>query len=757
MEAAQKEGKSSPSNEWMFNNGVNDFLNDGDIQSSYNGQFVNKVDYDKQLQDAIHAAHEDKLAEDENVLNADGTVNHDILDHKIKEGLSTSKVISIARSIYSKPEVQQQLMMDGLYKYKDATPEQLYQERASSARLQKEQIFMADPKLRAYSLLGDAERKAKANRDLEYNYQYINSIDGELANFRKSIVNNFDGAKVSAFTEDKLIEQGNNYAWTNISHDYKVSPWFTVNIEKSKFALQQKQFNEQLNMDSWSIKEKQAQIAHMQFEDLVAAQKASGKLDANGNPIFMPGLPETIVGNEAIGAKSFQKNLDDINIEKNNVFANVISGIGVTVPTSDGKSKQVFDLYIRDATNQYVINPKYQDASTGTFTQDGKQIYDAAQQQLKSKIDAVGHLHLTGSLDKAFAGDIQRYWDLNTKYDAYKAKAADIEKRHPGAKEYDDLMDAQQKEVERLARAGGGGIAQLATRATQWIDNHILGGTSKLDADAQARNAEYADIQRQNKSNTITLSTADPKFRDKMRLDLLAELESQRTTHTGDGWLAKSVEILTKPGIGADGLINNNIYKFKHDDNTGKWYVNIAQGSGSTFSEAGHDIEITPGFAQTWNLKSQLNPKETILNSSVVGSILNLNRGNGTIASTTNDVLDPASYTTALERATIGNYSIGIHYKGKDAGNDSYIPYLYILEKPTGKVYNGVVLDWSKLATLPGLTKLDRQVLSQTPVTIDRLDTPHAFEQFKETINKLSTPELRNQAIKLLIQDQANQ
>ena len=749
MDVARKAGKSGPSNEWYFNKGVSSWLDDGNLNSSYSGEFTNKVDYDKMVMDAIHEAHADGLAEDENVISYDKSgkpfINPEILDHKIKEGLSSSKVMGIVRSVYEKPEVQQQLTMDGLYHYKDYTPSQLVESKRASLDYQKAQIYSANPALQAYSVLGDSKRKALANKDLEYNYQKLASLDREFYDFTQSVASNFDAAKINSFTDDKVIEAGNNYSWSKTSSELKVNPQFTVNMQKSEFALNQQKFKEQLNMDSWHIENIKSEINSRNLHDMIDQMKAEGKLDANGEKIWQVTGPEDVATDVDYNKASFDKDLSDLNSQKNNLFANITSGIGVSL---DGKVYR--DLYTRDANNNFVINPKYQNPNTGGLSDLGQKLIDASNQQLATKIDAAGNLHLSGSADKVYQDQIKQWWDLNTLYNKKKEAAAEIEKRHPGATEYDNKMKAQNAELEHQNKIGVGGIAQRATQLTQWIGNQF---SPDLSGAVAARNAEYADLQRQNKMNTVLFNPSDPKAKDQMRTSLLGELETLRKDNEGKGWLNAAVDILTKPGTGTDGLMTNNIFKFKQNPTTGKWFVNISQGSGNSFTETNHDIELSSGFAQKWNLNSQINPKESAYKNSVVGGILDLNRGNSTASATSNDLNSPEAHVTALQRTPVGNYTVAWHTQSKDNFNETFIPYLYFSNKKTGVAYPPVIMDWSKLAALPGLTKTDKAILNNTPLVVDRYDVPNVFTQFVETIQKLDNPDA---AIQLLLKDQLN-
>ena len=744
MEEARKQGKSSPSNEWYFNNELSDWLSDRNINSSYTGEYRAFVDTDKALLDAIHGAHEDSVAYEENAINADGTINHDVLNHIVKEGLSTTKIKSIARTVYSRPEIKQQLMIDGLYKYKDYTKQDLVDDKQKSLDYQRNEILAMTPKLQTYLTLGDNDRKAMATKDLESGYQKIKSLDAEFAEFRQNVIDNFDAAKVASHMDNKIEEAANNYSWLKSDIESKVSPTFTVNMEKSKFNLEQQKFSETLAMDEWTIKNIKSEIEARDLENTIKLMKAQGKLDENGAPIWEPGKGAINTGdNDKIGKESFKKKIEDMKTNRDQIFRNLISGIGVQY-----NGKTIYDLYTRDANNNWGINPKYL-SGTG-FTTEGQAIYDAAMSQLGDKISATGEMHLTGKVDKSYADDIKRWYDLGIVITKQEEAAAAIEKKYnemPGVVAHDANHALHQYSRDVYSTSW---LDDQMINLSEWLSND---DTDETEAAVDNREKEYADLQRQNEAsvNTVSLSSTDPKYREAVRLSLLKELQTYAGSDS-DGKYGEAINRLTKPDSG-NGLTDNNVYSFKYDDKTGKWYGSVLQGSGSSVSGGDFDFEVSPGFVQRWKLNEMVDPKETYFGNSTFGQVLNLYRGNNTLATTTNDITSPEAYKSALNRSNIGNFSVGYQLKAKDISNSQYIPYLYILDKTTGKQYNGVLMDWEKLADLPGLSKTEKSVLKDKPVVYDRLQVVPAVEQFSQIIKGLPNPDA---AMKLLIRDYEN-
>jgi len=805
MEAAQKAGKSSPSNEWIYNKSVNNYTNSNDLNASFNSSFEEAVDIDKDLREELKSAHADKLAQDEGVMNADGSINHDLINHKIKEGLSTSKVMSIARSVYSKPQNHRQLQIDGLYNYKDYDLNNLLKEKQDTLNYKKELIFAQTPYLRTYATLGAGDKKIQADKDLLSNYETLTSLDDEYNQFSEIASKSLDAAKFESYYQNKVAQVAKDYSWTSEENETKVSPQFDVNMKKSQFALEQQKFQEQKTMDYWSIKKAKAEMIHMANEDAIAQMKLEGKLDADGNAIWTPGTPALNPEEyEKLGSGSFYSDIDKSVTDRNQLFANITSGIGI-----DYNGKHYTDLYIKGNGGEWKMNPKYlnTDQNKPYLLNDlGSKLYNVAKSQMKSKIDAAGQMHLTGDVDKSYADDIKSWWDQGTVISAKRKAAQEAEEEFKpildniqrstnlknnytlpmrtedgdpytvnltkqqvidigiytsGAHVFKDNEDIASAAYSRLKKAFGNNVTQVIGKARNGNFNHELAITlngvvgqlqsSKSKEALGRRENKFKDMQRQSVGQELTLTSAKPEIKDAVRAGLMAELETiMKDKSSGSYKVAAQILEKVKNSTGLD----NNVYKFRYDNKTGKWYTHVTQLSGGGFEEGGAEVEIGEGFVQKFNLRKQLDPKEDYFRNSTIGQVLDTRAGYSTVSATTNDLNSPKAFTTALERGNIGNYSVGFHVIAKDQSNNSYMPFMYIYDKNTGKTYNKVPMDWSKLSALPGLSPDEKRALQGQGTVYDRSQIVPAIQEFK---SKLADPRFADQAMKLLIGNYNNQ
>jgi len=821
MDAAKKDGKSSPSNEWVFNNGVNNWLGDGNINSSYTGDFKNYLDYDKLVAESLKNAHADKLAEDENIImgydkQGNAIINHDLIRHQIKEGLSTSKTMSIIREVYSRPDVKQQLSIDGLYKYKDYSPDDLIAEKRQSLDFQKEEILNANPLLKAYSVLSDGDRKIKADKNLESNYQRLMSLNGEFDNFQNSVHSNFDGAKINSFIEDKVLTNTRNSAWTSLdTGETRVSPQFTVNEAKAKLQLAQATYADAHELKKYTILNIKSEIDKREFDKQQALYKLTHGTDANGNLIYKIGKdfvdPEK---NSGVGSGSYYKDMSSLESEKNQLFADITSHIGVTY---NGKEYKGDDgLYINDgATGNYKLNPKYIDNTPGATTllnPLGQKIYEAANAQIAANIQTISTNHLDGTVTKNYRDLIKKYWDKTTVLEATKKKAELIEAEFkpvidklnnlPGLENnyavqlpsnksiftnvmsgkglmgwgdfnisksqlvdislyYNGKETVSQQALERLKASLNTYDDANAKQLIEAIHIGMVKGNNKISmaanlidnnikdkstiAELNKRELNFRDAQRQNLGNTVTLSTDDNKIKEPVRTDLIADLHVMVGDRSG-GDYETALKLLTKK---AGGEIDNNEYSFTYNNRTGKWFVSISNDNDGKMKESG-SFEVSPGFVQRHNLNNELDPNMIKLNGSPFGQLLDLNQGSST---TSFDINSNDAGVRAIERSNIGNFSVGYQLQSRDRSNTSYIPYLYITDSRTGKTYNGIELDWSKLAKLPGLSNDEKVLLKNKPSAYESRKIIDAIDNFKTILNSQPNPDA---AITLLIDNYDN-
>ena len=128
MENAVKEGKSSQSNIWDFNEKANAYISSTDLNQSFSGRYTQYTDVKKKALDAIKALHPKMSSYDIPFEVENGVVNTKKIADAMKrykiEGIDEGQ-INAAISATLTPDDINQLSIDGRYQFRGVTSEQL--------------------------------------------------------------------------------------------------------------------------------------------------------------------------------------------------------------------------------------------------------------------------------------------------------------------------------------------------------------------------------------------------------------------------------------------------------------------------------------------------------------------------------------------------------------------------------------------------------------------------------------------------------
>lgn len=123
------EGKGSDSNDWLFNQQANKWLNSDDLKTQFNATYRPYRDYNKSARDIIKALGKKTTGYDV-AFNEKGQLVDAITRVRI-EGISKDRIQTALKQGLS-PDDYRQMQTDGLYKYSNTSPEQYVQDLNSS-------------------------------------------------------------------------------------------------------------------------------------------------------------------------------------------------------------------------------------------------------------------------------------------------------------------------------------------------------------------------------------------------------------------------------------------------------------------------------------------------------------------------------------------------------------------------------------------------------------------------------------------------
>jgi hypothetical protein len=334
METARKSGKSSPENEWWWNKQVNGWLNDGSIETQFNGSFVEYRDINKKLFDVAEKIKEVDNSIDipykrdnaGNVLYFDSRGNastdpskgRPILDDAIlrikTKGKPAEKLLNAFYDNLDEND-KQQLMITGNYHYRNVTKETLksdiinvYKEKE---KMLSDYVVNLSVKLKTDAGLTDVERQQMeavlktANEKLNSG-QLKKEQEQELRNIDQ--VSNLDDYKYRIYTQKYLTNQARDLSYQSIQQEILNNPYAQMDMERKKLAQQYAQMRQQHSQ--WAASHSLS-VQRLGFErqkwEVEQINKEQDRL--KNQPIVVPGRTRTdVAGPTLLGLDNDIKN-----------------------------------------------------------------------------------------------------------------------------------------------------------------------------------------------------------------------------------------------------------------------------------------------------------------------------------------------------------------------------------------------------------------------------------------------------------------
>lgn len=335
MKQAQREGKSSPSNEYVYQRQVSNWLTDNDISSPFNAQYVPYTDVSKKVIDAFDKVLEkvpNSHLEDipfvrgdngQIVLDSDGKPKIDFaMIEKSYKGVTPERIEAILQSALNETD-KRQLAMDGMYEYRGIDKTGM---KAVTDRSYQHNLDLINDSIKGLLIdrqtnindLGhvaqvDARIEALKSRAIDYQNRYkqdINSLNGDLESYKGGV-----------YSQGWIDRFANGLSYSQESLTYKDNPYFKAAEQRRENDLKFQEFVatqdfRQKELD-FKYKELDAKIADMALRREIALKKIKGIGDGTiplVDPILEPVEQDDV---EAIKSESFIQETNDIdsNIE----------------------------------------------------------------------------------------------------------------------------------------------------------------------------------------------------------------------------------------------------------------------------------------------------------------------------------------------------------------------------------------------------------------------------------------------------------
>ena len=289
MEKAISEGKSSQSNIWDFNSKANKYMSSTDLGRSFSERYTPYTDVRKKAMESIKALHPNLQSVDiPFVIRPDGSIDTTkIADAMVRnkvEGISENQ---IKQAIYASLDEndQNQLSIDGRYRFKDVTPQKL----GENVRASYESSFKdANENLQLLESMKRTNVDPKKSDFINQQIEYYNELLGDgskpgtlYENYTKniqSVIKDPDGVKTQIYKDGFVKEFANAFTWKNEEKQLLTNPY--KQQENWAAEMKQKQYeftvNKQFQQANLEIARENLKITKLKNEQ-ESAQKIADK------------------------------------------------------------------------------------------------------------------------------------------------------------------------------------------------------------------------------------------------------------------------------------------------------------------------------------------------------------------------------------------------------------------------------------------------------------------------------------------------
>ena len=291
IEEDRKKGILSPSNETVFNDKLNGYLNSGLKNEkgdpvTFNGRYTPYFDVFKHVKDAFDVVKPDGMTFDQvYITGPDGKPKLDkngtpiyspVMIKMEKEGIFPEKVKATLEQAFADPRVAQQLQIDGQYAYRSVNPEGL---------VEKLQTQM-DESLTGYNdrlleLQLDKSLGKDVDKDINSVEEAISKIENTFTDYAEMAGTNPDALKGMLYQSSLKDRYTTMFGWQKTKSSTMENPGWRANFDMLKEANEQSRFaqtlgfNKQKHFDDMNFK----MLEYQQKERLAKTKKGAGGED----------------------------------------------------------------------------------------------------------------------------------------------------------------------------------------------------------------------------------------------------------------------------------------------------------------------------------------------------------------------------------------------------------------------------------------------------------------------------------------------
>lgn len=354
MEKQRQEGKSSPANEWDFNLQAADYINSTDVGSSFSGKYTPYTDVQKKYFEVLKGLHSDLTEQDIPYVVENGKVNYEktsaAMQRVSKETVSSAKIENALRSSLTPIELQQ-LSIDGRYRFKDATPEELANQATRKYSTAVEKNNERIKELTGFANLNTSrpalrDKALGVIKDLEENNEQLNL---QLTEEYDYAISDPENAKILLYKNSSIEQFAAANAWEHNKENVMANPVKAQDNWERDFAQAQTKLNLDISNAAWDKKMDVLNYNLKRDELSLAEKKAKAKEKGEIGEFATYMGAETELGDPL---KTAQSSLDNLKQSGDSIYSYLSEKTGAS------------NVQIRNAVDAYQSGDKmlYADA-----------------------------------------------------------------------------------------------------------------------------------------------------------------------------------------------------------------------------------------------------------------------------------------------------------------------------------------------------------------------------------------------------------
>ncbi len=253
-ETADKAGKASPENDWWWNTQINNWLNDGKLETKFDSEYIEYIDVDSKLREVAEKVKEvdnsfdvpyQRDANGNYILDRNGKPLVDDAMLRIKtKGKSAQKLLDNFYSSLDERE-KRQLEITGKYHYRTATKDTFKRDLESTYRKNKQ--MLSDEAVNIAVELRSNDRLTstqKAEKEAQLNRINDTLKSGKLEDklrLELSAMDNLadlEGYKSKLYTQTYLTNLAQDMSYQSYVQEILSNPYAQMNMEKQKLQFQ---------------------------------------------------------------------------------------------------------------------------------------------------------------------------------------------------------------------------------------------------------------------------------------------------------------------------------------------------------------------------------------------------------------------------------------------------------------------------------------------------------------------------------------